>query len=439
LNPDQGEPEIAVDPTRPGTIVVSISARGVATSHDNGRTWTFTSLPNQGDSVLTVDVAGHFYYSSLSGDVQESVDHGDHWTSVGNWVGALAAQAEKVLPDELKGPSSFRFVGCNAPSPFGPVSPGDGPSLHVIACDRPWLSGDSAVPGLLRVSFTDHTNGSGGDPVANASCPGGNTVLRYAACGREFVSTSHDGGRSWGPFRPTDSADAPAALTNGFAGPVLSSRGRLAAAYVAGRFPGSSCYPCFVLALSVEEGRTWVRRRIPAVVHGGDLMPDTPVRVGPGTSIGFEPYLAADPSTPGRFAVGIFDDAQKLRVYVTSNDGRTWTTPTRLAGPAGTIGHVPWLAYGPSGALGVMWKSASPDATTFDTWAAVAPRGDNRFLPPVRLSRVTSHGPAEKPAYDDASGVTMSKTALHATWGDWRNPDAIGVYYGSYRFAGARP
>ena len=64
--------------------------------------WGMT-IANQGDNATTVDAAGSYFYTSLDGDVQVSTDRGDHWASVGNWVGALSALWSGLAPDEAKG------------------------------------------------------------------------------------------------------------------------------------------------------------------------------------------------------------------------------------------------------------------------------------------------------------------------------------------------
>src|SRR3954470_20511059 len=91
-----GEPEVEVSPKDPDTIVVGKNDSGVAVSHDRGRTWTQVALPNPGDHVLASAPDGTFFYSALDGDVRMSADGGRTWASVGNWVGAVAAQSHEL-------------------------------------------------------------------------------------------------------------------------------------------------------------------------------------------------------------------------------------------------------------------------------------------------------------------------------------------------------
>src|SRR3954454_11524904 len=138
-----GEPEIEVSPKDPDTIVVGKNDKGVAISHDRGRTFKQVELENPGDHVLTVGPDGTFWYSALDGDVRRSTDGGDTWTTVGNWVGEVAAQSSTAQPLP-GGQAGVREAGCNAPEPEGPVEPvpDQGPGPHAIGCDRPRLYAD---------------------------------------------------------------------------------------------------------------------------------------------------------------------------------------------------------------------------------------------------------------------------------------------------------
>ena len=81
-----------------------------------------------------------------------------------------------------------------------------------------------------------------------------------------------------------------------------------------------------------------------------------------------------------------FDTAQQqLLVQVTTDSGRTWTKPVRLAEPGGVQRWLPWIAYGTGGALGVTWRTTYADGS-YATWAAVSPHGTTAFARPVRLS-----------------------------------------------------
>src|SRR3954451_16783680 len=214
-----GEPEVEVSPKDPSTIVVGKNDAGVAVSHDRGRTFKQVDLPNPGDHVLTVGPDGTFWYSALDGDVRMSTDGGDKWTSVGNWIGAVAAQAHELASTGAVAVAG-RELGCNAPEDEGPGEiepPGEGPGPHLIGCDRPWLYADKTT-GTLYVSFVDHDENSGGAgpdawELKTLACR--STVLTNPVfeCGRQYVAASHDRGRTWSRYAPFDSADYPAGST----------------------------------------------------------------------------------------------------------------------------------------------------------------------------------------------------------------------------------
>jgi hypothetical protein len=426
-----GEPQVAVDRRHPLDVVVGENNLGVSVSHDGGLHWTHVSLPNQGDNTTTVDAAGTYAYTSLDGEVMVSRDRGRTWTSAGNWVGDLA-HAWYGLGGSSK--LAFRFLGCNAPTPAGPVDLLGGPGFHVIGCDRPWLTADATRPGLLRVSFTDHSDGSGGALLETVGCKTSTATNQVFSCGRQYVTTSRDGGRSWTAFRAVDDGAAPMDHTNGFSGIPVSRAGVLATAYLAGAFPGSTCATCLVFQTSRDDGTSWSRHLVPATVDGPSLGAHALNPLGVSSSTAFEPYLAQDPSRPGRYAVMVYDRTQTgLLVQVTEDFGRSWSRPVRLAEKGGGKRWLPWIAYGTSGALGVLWRTEGAEGS-FEVWGAVAPRGGTRFARPVRLSSKRSPGPVSQVAADDASFVALDGTTLHAAWGD-RREGTLGIHYARYAFA----
>jgi hypothetical protein len=426
-----GEPEVELDPRHPSRIVIGENDSGVSVSRDRGAHWKQVAVKNPGDNVLAVEPGGKFVYSSLDGDVWLSGDHGASWTVAGNWVGTIAAQSRATQPTGA-GPVATREVGCSAPGEEGPgAEPGEeGPGPQLIGCDRPWLVADHST-GALYVSFTDHDDSSGGAGAAGwelawLGCR--STVLTNPAfeCGRQYVSVSRDRGRTWSDFSPFDSSDYPAGVTGGFSGGPVAAGGILATSYVASSAPGRTNCRCVVFETSSDDGLSWERRVLP-----GSVMPGALVSTDQSTL--FEPYTAADPSRPGRYAVMIFDPAQaRLLVYVTRNYGATWQGPARLAESAAGKRYLPWIAYGANGALGVVWRTEYADGA-YSVWAAVAPRGATRFARPVRLSSARSPGPVSQLAGDDASDVALDPRYLHASWGD-RRGGKLGVRYGRYHY-----
>lgn len=429
-NTGLGEPEVRVDPLDTATVVIGENNSGVSVSHDRGLTWSQRSLSNPGDNVLAVRPNGTFVYSSLDGQVHVSNDAGNTWTTVGNWVGAIAAQTQ-VLASSSLGQVASRELGCDAVEPEGPVSvvPEQGPGPQLIGCDRPWLTADPQT-GELYVSFTDHDDNSGGNgdlwELTDLGCRDTVLVNPVFQCGRQYVADSTDGGRTWSYFHAMDSADYPAGGTGGFSGGPVASHGVLASAYVASSGPGG-CSGCVVFESSRDGGVSWTRHPLPVSVDFATIFTLDATTL-------FQPYVAADPSRPGRYAVAVFGAAQtQLLVYVTDDSGASWSGSARL-GEAGAVKRYdPWIAYAPTGALGAMWRTAYSDGS-YAAWAAVAPAGVVAFAPPVRLSSQPSPGPVNQLAADDASSVTLDAEYLHAAWGD-RRGGQLGIHYARYDYA----
>jgi hypothetical protein len=443
-----GEPQVAVNPRDPKNIVVGENVSGVTYSRDGGATWTPVSVPNLGDNVLGVLPNGTFLFSSFDGKVYASSDGGRTWPKVGNWVGGVADTLYSTFPDiGYPGSAAYgqvmRNVACNAPAfaGLGPVGTGpDDPGLQLLGCDRPWMAVDPHT-GRVYLSFAVHGDASGGglkpeldaaallNPVA---CRANNGSVPFA-CGRQYVSASGDGGRTWSTFKPMDSSDYPAAGTQGWSGGPVASFGMLATAYSA-HAPGCAD-TCLVFETSRDDGATWTRRIVGPVAFA-------PAANGQSTSQNFSPYVAADPSRRGRYAVLSFDAGQKnVIVDVTQDWGRSWKRVTLREPGGGVQRWTPWIEYSPLGVLGASWRTSYADGT-FDSWAAISRGGDTRFEAPVKLSSARSPGPVATGG-DDASDLAMTKTTLYAVWGDQRGGPAPTGWFGSsfnrlgsYTFAG---
>jgi hypothetical protein len=144
------------------------------------------------------------------------------------------------------------------------------------------------------------------------------------------------------------------------------------------------------------------------------------------------PQTAADPVHRGWFAVLTNPGSSDLRVYRTTDFGRTWHGPT-LVGVQGTTTVKPWLAYSPTGQLGVGWRATRPDGSY--AFVAAASNNDGRtFYAQVQLS--SGWSPAAPPYYvagDDTSTVTLTRHDLYAAWGDWRGGHLEDVWWGGLR------
>jgi len=403
-----GEPEVHVRPLDPQDVVIGENNTGVSVSDDGGLTFTHRSLPNPGDNALAVEPDGTFVYTSLDGQVHVSSDGGNTWSTVGNWVGEVAAQTG-LASSVPGGTVAVREAGCSSPDPTGPDSElpsPDSPGPQAVGCDRPWLTADPET-GELYVSFTDHDDASGGSltvpwELTNLACRDTALVNPVFQCGRQYVASSSDGGRTWSHFVPMDTARYPAAGTGGFSGGPVAAHGLLATAYSA---TGPGCNYCIVFETSADHGAHWDQHPTPAAI-----VPATLTDLD--ASLLFQPYVAADPSHAGRYAVTVFSpDRTQLLVYVTHDSGASWDGPARLTAPGAQTLYLPWIAFGPTGALGVMWRAGAADGT-YAAWAAVSPAGDIAFLAPVELSSAPSPGPAYQTAADDASYVSLDARSL---------------------------
>jgi hypothetical protein len=264
-----GEPQVRVNPHDPDNVVIGENNSGVSVSHDGGRTFAQHDLENPGDNVLAVQPDGRFVYTSLDGQVHVSNDGGDHWTTVGNWVGAVATHtdAAQSVPG---GTVAVREIACSAPEEEGPdaavpaLEP-DKPGPQLVGCDRPWLAAD-AQTGRLYVSFTDHDDASAGAltipwELSDVGCRATVLTNPLFQCGRQYVSSSKDGGHTWSRFFPMDSATYGAYGTGGFSGGPVAAHGVLATAYSA---TGPHCNPCVIFETSSDGGAHWAQHRTPA-------------------------------------------------------------------------------------------------------------------------------------------------------------------------------
>ena len=199
--------------------------------------------------------------------------------------------------------------------------------------------------------------------------------------------------------------------------------------------------PCLFFQTTSDDGKTWVRHHIP----------------GTGGISGLFTYVAADEGRPGRFAVGYSNGSGTgLRVVTTNDWGKTWSQPSTVidvAVPAdmpenknpspiaqlqNNVVQKPWMAYGPTGVLGFIWKQVRTDiegptpppqspiivwGPGFDVYAGISCDGGETWLPPVRVNAKTSpRGPS---AQDDLSYIALDKNHAHLVWGDRRDIDKI--------------
>lgn len=252
------------------------------------------------------------------------------------------------------------------------------------------------------------------------------------------LAVSADGGRTWTPslspfnvLTPTDVL-TPGRLHNINTGAsfhfISAARGIFAAAGVRG---GSEMGPgrALVFKYSTNEGHTFNQRPI-------ELTPSTcaPVNVQ---------GIAADPARRGTFAVLVTCGKipRALHVDVTSDLGRTWSQVATLAvnpppdyrgRPSAFNVNRSWIAYSPTGVLGVFWREIygttkrgwfgfSLKDGPQDVFLALA-RDGRTFGRPIRLNTAASPAPDPRiPFGDDISNLILGRHYAYAVWGDWRS------------------
>jgi hypothetical protein len=312
-----------------------------------------------------------------------STDGGVTWTNKVIYMGSNSTPATTLTPP-------FHFV------------PGSGTPINTF--DRPWLAVDQST-GIVYAA---------GHNIADHQ--GFVTALTPALQPVDQPDT--------GAIYALDSPTYPSGGL--FGGNIAAANGVLAAVYTAVPATGGCQATCLIFETSTDYGATFTRHVVPTM--NAAAMPRA--------------FVAADPTGRGGFAVTILDSTGTMnQVYTTSDFGQTWQGPTTVGEtPAGPT-FKPWIAYGPSGQLALVWRTFHTDAQTcpsfstthnpatcpYDVWAAVGrDKGQNGavFSPPLR---VTTPGvpaaayPVTGSAGDDFSFIIATNKDVHVGWGDSRD------------------
>lgn len=401
-----GEPEIAQNPLNRDNLFIDWNTFrypasnltpvpnpcGGMTSMDRGVTWRPATVPlsSCADGIAAFGPDGTLYAG-----------------------GIVVTSTTVVLPNPTCPPNSIRFGGVclvvhgydaivrstdsgqtwsapvkimgstvSPPGPF-PFAPGSGNPSDTF--DRPWLAIDQSTGTIYAT---------------------GHNIVDHES----FVTASTDGGQA---FRTIYAADSPAYPSNGLPGGTLAAaNGVLAVAYTAASAPGATC-PCVIFETSTDNGATFTRHVVPTVNAAGIS----------------RPFVAADPTGRGRFALTIFDaTGTRNQVYTTSDFGQSWQGPTDVGEAPPNQQFKPWLSFSPSGQLALVWRTyhGTPGTAPYDVWAAVGrvlgAHGAS-FSAPVRVSSVAASYPPLNPGGggDDFSFVLADNQYVHIGWGDSRN------------------
>jgi hypothetical protein len=261
------------------------------------------------------------------------------------------------------------------------------------------------------------------DQSANTLYASGHNIADHEG----FVTASTNEAQSFGPIYAIDS---PAYPSGGlFGSTIAAAHGTLAVAYAATAAPGATC-PCVIFETSTDQGATFIRHIVPTVDASSPAFP----------------FVTADQNAKGHFALTVFDaTGTKSQVYTTDDFGDTWQGPTVIedtpsnpaACPAaGCQLFKPWISYGPSGELVLVWRTweGSPNTAPYDVWLAIGRDQGRRgtvFRAPLRVSSEAGAYPPGYTAGDDFSWVIADQRNIYVGWGDARNADvSVSFSYG---------
>jgi hypothetical protein len=170
------------------------------------------------------------------------------------------------------------------------------------------------------------------------------------------------------------------------------------------------------------------------------------------SGFGSRAQVAADPTIPGRYAIGVLSPARtNLLVLVTNDSGASWSGPVTVPDPALGVNFKQWMAYGPTGVLGLIWKEQRDDlpgppesaalerwttpVRAFDVYTAVSCDGGTTWYPVVRVNAQTS--PVGVQGVDDLSYLALDAKYVHLVWGDRRLQPTVKLT-GQDAFAGVQ-
>jgi hypothetical protein len=413
-----GEPEIAINPLNPqemwvdgatfpvplvfnGTSPVPDTCQGWS-SQDGGLSWQPAPLPQDlqfakgapsvcgEDGVAVFGPDGTLYAggdTATSTTVDPSCAPGSIHEPGGVCIAVQGFDPVLVSKDGGHTWSNPTYTMGSANVGSFPFSPGSGNPINTF--DRPWLAMDQSTNTLYAMShnIADHEG---------------------------FVTASTDEAKSFGTIYAIDSPAYPGGGL--FGSTMAASHGTLAVAYAATAAPGASC-PCVIFETSTDHGATFTRHVVPTVNASKEPFP----------------FLAADPTAPGHYALTIFDaTGTQNQVYTTDDYGQTWRGPTLVAESPANQQFKPWLSYSPSGQILLAWRTwhGTPNTSPYDVWLAVGRDEGSHgavFGAPVRVSSATAAypppglGAGQYGGGDDFSFVTASDKNVFVGWGDSRN------------------
>jgi hypothetical protein len=243
-----------------------------------------------------------------------------------------------------------------------------------------------AIPGIEIARFAPGVAGLGGgrDPQdtpwdGSAGMADPQTGTFYSAAGM-YVSASADKASAFGTvYSPT----SPGWVRQG-GGSFAVSTGTLAVAGFVKSTPiaGTKC-PCLSFAESTDRGAHWTFQLV------GDAVDIST------TGRPHYPPIAGDPARAGHFAIATTSaDKQKLVVFSTQDNGKTWSSASPNLPPKGSVSiasvDMPGVGYTPTGDVVAAWRGFRA-AGSYDVYVAMITAG--KFGPTLKLSEEGSPYP----------------------------------------------
>ena len=395
-----GEPEIAVDPQNSKNLFVDWTTF----PHPLTISGAGANIPNPCGGLVSLN-GGVSWHS-----VQVPTNHVPYTKGCGDAVAAAGPDGTLYA-----GGIGVTFTATGGSGPFGLTIHGQDYVTHSTNWGRTWTR-------PVETMGSDGQRFATGDPVDTFDRPwlavDQSTGTVYAAghnlANHEgYVTASTNKAGSFGAIFPIDSPTYP---SEGFSSSnIVAAHGVLAVAYASSQAPGHTC-PCLIFETSTDHGATFTRHIVPTA--NGSSSP--------------EPFLAADPTVQGRFALTIFDSTgTENQVYVSDDSGATWHGPAVVGENPPNPRFKPWITFGTSGSLALVWRTHYANGG-YDVWSALGHvDGSNGavFSAPIRVSSVAAPYPSGYAAGDDFSWIITDAHYAHVGWGDSRN-GPVQLWYG---------
>jgi hypothetical protein len=484
-----GEPEIAVNPKNPNNLAYAVLTMGttyacqranrpectgvnsafgpqpkgliddvpafshvrVYVSFDAGKTWKQsknvpayppgkTDLVERGDPLITAGRDGTFYLA---------------WDDI-----HFADLPTTIIRDAGIAASTSKDGGLTWTPPV----------LTGTPVDRPFFATDLSTGVIYEASTSQLGANSKGDPSIPPSPIAGPGGDRWLVSSRDGIHWTDPKGFGGVPAFPPGTF-------------VTAANGLFATAFsptdksLCGAAP-----PCTIFQTTSDAGATWSRHVLPV----------------PSDASG-APLVAADPKVSGHFTVAVLNAAKtQFLVYQTKDSGASWTGPTMVTDDATKTHFHPWLAYSPTGVVGLMWQTnvnsspgpaggglpaAVPESllaslpepvreaiesgahvpesqlaslpeqvreaiaaqaaplSPYNVWAAISNNGGTTFTAPLKVSKADSPAPQAFFPFgigDDFSFLALNAKYAFVGWADYR-PGDRSAFFSAIKLSAFKP